>query len=106
MKLEQLKAMLDAECLNSWGEGCYDIDNIDIDDEHGLKTVVAGEWVQDGKYQYHEEIVQDNEGNYFCINNNRSGSYHTDWYYGEPSVSQVKRVEKVVTKTVVSWEVV
>jgi hypothetical protein len=106
MTLEQLKAMLDAECLNEYGEGCYDIENIDFDDEHGLKVVVSGEWVQDGKYQYHEEIVQDNEGNYFCINNNRSGSYHTDWYYGEPSVCQVKRVEKVVTKTLVNWEAV
>lgn len=104
MTLEQLKAMLDEACLDEYHCGYYDIDEVDFDDEHGLQVVEEGDWVQDHKYQYCTTIVKDNEGNYFMLDNNRSGSYHTDWYYGIPDISQVKRVEKVVTKTVVSWE--
>lgn len=106
MTLEQLKAMLDAECLDEFGQGCYDIEHIDFEDDHGLRVIEEGDWVQDYKSQYCTTIVKDNEGNYFQLDNNRQGSYHTDWYYGVPSICQVKRVEKVVTKTVVSWEVV
>lgn len=104
MKLEELKAMLDEACMDSYGCGCYDIDDVDYDDVHGLKVVEEGDWTQEHKYQYCSTIVQDNEGNYFQLDNSRSGSYHTDWYYGEPSISQVKRVEKEITKIVVSWE--
>lgn len=108
MKLEELKALLDEACVDNYGQGCYDIDNIDIDayEKNGLEIVEDDQWTQEGKYQVSSTIVKDNEGNYFCLNNHRSGSYHTDWYYGEPCISQVKRVEKVVTKTVVSWEAV
>jgi hypothetical protein len=106
MTLNELKAMLDEACLDEYRCGCYSIDDIDYDDVHGLEVVEEGDWVQDYKSQYCTTIVKDNEGNYFQLDNNRQGSYHTDWYYGVPSVSQVKRVEKVVTKTVVSWEAV
>jgi hypothetical protein len=104
MKLEELKAALDEACLDSYGCGCYDIDN--LPEEFELEVVEEDDWVQDYKSQYCTTIVRDNEGNYFQLDNNRQGSYHTDWCYGVPSISQVKRVEKVVTKTVVSWEAV
>jgi hypothetical protein len=100
MKLEELKAMLDEACLDSYGCGYYDADSIDAD----LDVVEEGDWVQDHKYQHCTTIVKDKEGNYFQFENSRSGSYHTDWYYNPPTIYQVKRVEKVVTKTVVSWE--
>lgn len=104
MTLEDLKAALDKACLDEYKCGCYDIDNLDEDvyDANGLHVVEDEDWTQDGKYQYADIIVGDNEGNFFCLNNSRSGSYHTDWYYGEPSIYQVKRVEKVVTTVV--WE--
>lgn len=104
MKLEELKAALDEACLDEYGCGCYDIDEIDIAVymENGLEIVEEDDWTQDGKYQHSATIVKDNEGNFFYLNNNRSGSYHSDWYYGEPHVCQVKKVEKVIATTV--WE--
>lgn len=104
MTLQQLKALLDKACLDSYNCGCYDIDEIDEEDAPGLYVVEDDDWTQDGKYQYSSTIVGDGEGNFFCLNNNRSGSYHTDWYYGEPTIQQVARVEEVVTKTVVTWK--
>jgi hypothetical protein len=104
MTLEQLTAALDEYCMDEYGCGYYDIDN--LPEEFNLTVVEEGDWVQDHKYQNCTTIVTDEEGNFFQLDNNRSGGYHTDWYYGEPFISQVKRVEKVVTKTIVSWEAV
>lgn len=101
MKLEELKALLDEACLDDCRCGCYDIGYIDTE-KYGLEVVEEEDWTQDGKYQHSETIIKDNEGNFFCLNNNRSGSYHSDWYYGEPSVCQVKKVTKMVEVT--SWE--
>jgi hypothetical protein len=101
MTLEQLQEYV-KQHLDSYGDGFIGEDELPED----FTLVEDDDWTQEHKYQYHVAIYKDGEGNYFQIQNTRSGSYHTDWYYGEPYINQVKRVEKVVTKTVVSWEAV
>ncbi len=101
MTLEELKNYV-KEHLDSWGEGYVGEDELPED----FTLVEEDGWTQEGKYQYTYAVYKDGEGNYFQIQNTRSGSYHTDWYYQEPYIQQVKRVEKVVTKTEITWEVV
>lgn len=64
-------------------------------------VVFEDEWQQDGKYQSASHIVLF-EGQHFQVQEGRSGSYHTDWYYTETYVSPVTRHEE--TKVVVSWK--
>ncbi len=104
MKLEELKDALDEACLDSYKCGHYDIDNLPELFWDKLEVVEDSDWVQEGKYQYCTTIVKDDEGNHFEIYNNRSGSYHTDWYYGEPSIHAVKPVVETITRVV--WKFV
>lgn len=61
------------------------------------------DWTQDHKYQYCYMVVQHRPtGRYFQIDNSRCGSYHSDWYYNTPTVTEVSRVETVTT--VISWK--
>lgn len=62
--------------------------------------VEEGEWTQEGKYQEAEHIVKHGpSGRHFCISQSRSGSYHSDWYYGESGLCEVKCITEVVTVT-------
>lgn len=70
------------------------------DEGESLKIIEEGEWEQDGKYQYRSIIVQFN-GDYIQISESRSGSYHTDWYYGDAYIGLVERLE--VPKIVIEW---
>ena len=65
--------------------------------------VDGGGWTQDCKYQ-HCSCVYKHEptGRHFQIDNSRSGSYHTDWYYSTPTVSEVTPVTKTVVTT--TWK--
>jgi hypothetical protein len=83
---------------------CRDDHYLGIDDlPEEFEEVEDGDWTQDGKYQFSTSIVRhDPTGRFFAIHNTRSGSYHTDWYYQEPSVNEVRQVEKVITVT--EWE--
>jgi hypothetical protein len=63
-----------------------------------------GDWGVDFKYQYCIDIWKHvPTDTYWQINNSRSGSYHTDYYYNRPDFWQVNKTEKVVTKTVTEW---
>lgn len=104
MTLIELEDALKEACLDSYKCGHYDIGNLPEMFWDKLEVVEEGEWSQDGKYQYQGTIVKDNEGNHFSLYNNRSGSYHTDWYYGEPSIHQVQPVVTTITKVV--WKAV
>jgi len=76
-----------------------DIDIYDID-ESVWEVTEEGDWTQDHKYQSSESILTHIEsGRHFCLSRNRSGSYHTDWYYGEAHVCEVKPVTETVTIT-------
>lgn len=74
----------------------------DFDFEFGEYEIIdEGDWEDEGKYQYCTMIVKF-MGTYIAINKSRSGSYFTDWYYGDSYLSIVERKEEV--KVVVSWE--
>lgn len=71
-----------------------------FEDFEGLKIIQDNGWTQDHKYQ-NREIVVEFKGHLFEIQENRSGSYHTDWYYGDIEVYPVERHEE--TKVIVSY---
>lgn len=102
MLKEELEDALKEVCLDSYGQGYYDIDRLDEMFWSKLEVVVDGDWVQDYKYQYKDTIVKDDEDNHFRLSNSRSGSPFTDWNYGDPSISQV--VPKVKVISTVVWE--
>lgn len=89
-KLEQLAALYKA--------ADNDIDC--IDHEGDFEIIEEGDWEQNHKYQFATHIVRF-EGDYFAVMENRSGSYHTDWHYGDTEIAPVER--KVEVKEVVSW---
>lgn len=79
-------------------------DRYDFDDSEYLEEVEDDDWTQNHKYQYRSVIYYSKKHDvHICVNENRSGSYHSDWYYGDPDVSIVERVEKEVTRVEVSW---
>lgn len=55
--------------------------------EVGL-CVEEGDWEQDHKYQYNTSVYE-YEGVYVQVNQSRSGSYHSDWYYNDPTFTKV-----------------
>ena len=73
------------------------------DEDPELKFVVYGSWIDDGKYAFKECIVGYKD-KYYKIEQSRSGSYYSDYYYEDPEVIEVtKRVEMVETTF---WDVV
>lgn len=94
MNLAQINELMKAS-LDEYRCGFFGEDDLPED----VVLVEEDDWTQEHKYQYCSAVYKCPEGNYFEVSNNRSGSYHTDWYYGEPSVRQVTPVEKVVKTT-------
>lgn len=63
-------------------------------------VVEEGDWTQEHKYQSAEHIIKHKlSGRHFCVSQSRSGSYHSDWYYGESDLSEVKQVTETITVT-------
>lgn len=76
----------------------------DFEDSDYLEEIESDEWTQNHKHQYRQVIYWSTKHAVFiAVNESRSGSYHTDWHYDEPDVSVVRKEEKVVTQTIVSW---
>lgn len=71
---------------------------VELFEDEGLTILQDGDWVQEHKYQFRTSIVE-YEGKTYGINESRSGSYHTDWYYDDPSVDEVEKKEEIVTIT-------
>lgn len=92
MKLEQIQEAIKAS-LNSYGEGCADEDNLPEE----LALVEEGNWEQDYKWQHKTDVYKDDDSNFFMIHNSRNGSPFSDWNYGEPTVQQVVKTEKIIT---------
>jgi len=87
--------------LNKLAELYREADNdIDCIDAEGFEIIEEGDWEQEHKDQYASHIVKLDD-QYFSVNESRSGSYHTDWYYGDTDIVPVDRLEE--TKVVVSW---
>jgi hypothetical protein len=69
-------------------------------DSETYEVVEDGEWVAEGKYDFKRVIFKDSEGKAYALFINRSGSYHTDYYYswedsGEVECPEVEKVEVV-----------
>ncbi len=56
------------------------------------------EWVDEDKYSYSTTIVSKN-GKFFAIDQSRSGSYFSDYFYDKAEVYEVERKEKTITVT-------
>ena len=89
-----LEKVLEIYNEDSWGLEDYIVDKTDSD------------WVQEHKYQYRSYIIKFEDGKFYQINESRSGSYHSDWYYNPAEIFEVERQEKVVTKTEITWHMV
>jgi hypothetical protein len=65
-----------------------------------------GDWTQEYKDQLTTDVVKHlPTGRHFEVHQQRSGSYHTDWYYSQAELgSEVHKVTKTVTTEV--WEAV
>lgn len=72
-----------------------DIDVDDLPEEFTL--LVDDDRTQEHKYQMSAPIVQHRDsGRLFCVNRSRTGSYHSDWHYGEAYVTEVRKVQKTI----------
>lgn len=72
----------------------------DIEEIENIKIISQSEWEQDYKFQYRKTIVEFNE-EFFCVQESRQGSYHSDWYYFDTHITPVERKEE--PKIVVTW---
>ncbi|ANA49422.1 ribonucleotide reductase [Salmonella phage vB_SnwM_CGG4-1] len=83
-------------------DGYYE--HYDFDDSEYLEEVETKDWVQEHKYQRRQSIYYSTKHDvYIAVNETRSGSYHSDWYYIAPNVSLVEKHERVVTRTITEW---
>lgn len=74
----------------------YDFDYPDGE----YKVVEEGDWIEEGKYSYKETTVLFN-GEYFTVQESRSGSYFTDYHYDDSYIYPAERKEE--TKVVVTY---
>lgn len=78
--------------------------NYSFDDSDYLEEVEDDDWTQDHKYQHRQVVYYSTKHDvHVAVNETRSGSYHSDWYYNEPDVDLVEKRERVVTKTITEW---
>jgi hypothetical protein len=89
--IEEIVALLE---ISKYGDSYNDLEDIE-----GIEIVEEDDWTQEHKYQYKDTYFKYKD-HFFCLSESRSGSYHTDWYYNEPDVYEVKRITKVVETTV------
>lgn len=79
-------------------------ENYDFDFSDYLIQIESEEWTQQGKCQYRRVIYfSPKHYVYVSVNESRSGSYHSDWYYAVPTVELVEPRERVVTQIVREW---
>ncbi|MBY4725714.1 MULTISPECIES: hypothetical protein [Burkholderia] len=73
------------------------------DEDERLEEVERGAWESDGKYELRTDIVKDTHtGKFYAIHQNRSGSYWSEYEYGDTEANEVKPVQVMVTQ----WEAV
>jgi hypothetical protein len=58
----------------------------------GFETVQEGEWEVDHKWEHKETIIKYLD-KFYCVQQSRSGSYFTDYYYNDPDVYEVEPKE-------------
>jgi hypothetical protein len=70
-------------------------------DDSGYEEIQLGRWIESAKNSYKTDIVRYDD-RYFMISESRYGSYHTDYFYDDPEISEVEREVKVVEQ--VFWK--
>ncbi|WP_417353530.1 hypothetical protein [Flavobacterium alkalisoli] len=84
----------------------------EFEEKYKFEEVEGGQWEDDGKYSHSYSVVKcvkspnvDDVDRYFGVADSRSGSYHTDYYYGTEydKTFTIKQVREV-TKTITTWE--
>jgi hypothetical protein len=61
----------------------------------GFTEVADSGWEQEHKTQHCETVYQEtSSGRFFGVYQTRSGSYHSDWYYEDPSCCEVRPESK------------
>jgi hypothetical protein len=71
--------------------------------EFDFEIIEEEDWIDDGKYSFKSTYVKWKDA-YYRIDQSRSGSYFTDYYYDDPTYVQVVPEQVVVTKTI--WKAV
>lgn len=85
------------------GEGGF----VDGLDPELFELTDEGDWVQDWKYQHRSSVVKHiPTGIYVQVNQSRSGSYHSDWYYNKADYFQVTPLVETKTITTTTWQLV
>lgn len=64
-----------------------------------FSLVEAGDWMQEYEFQHAEHIIKHVDGRHFRLNQGRSGSYYSDWYYDSTDICEVKQVTETVVVT-------
>ena len=80
--------------------------NEDTDENSPLVLEEAGQWVDEGKYQFQENILQNTStGRYYSYGLSKSGSYFSDFTYSfEWEKDEIELVEVVkVNKVIKVW---
>ena len=67
--------------------------------EEECAIIEQGSWIDDGKRSYCTSVVKIYD-KFYEIEECRSGSYYTDYYYEDPEIYEVTPKEVVITKTV------
>ncbi|MCA8110264.1 hypothetical protein [Burkholderia cepacia] len=69
------------------------------DEDERLEEVERGAWESDGKYELRTDIVKDTRtGKFYAIHQSRSGSYWSDYEYGDTEANEVEPVQVTVTQ--------
>lgn len=74
--------------------------NAPDNDDHpeGFTQVLEGEWTQEHKDQFREDVYRhDATGRFFEVTTSRRGAYWSDWDYCDATVVEVYPVTKTVT---------
>ena len=78
-----------------------------VEEECGWKVIKDGDWVCDGKWEFLNMVVQNEEtGKYYSYDLTRSGSYYSDYYYQhteDGGVELTEVVPKEVTVVQTQW---
>lgn len=75
----------------------------ELDSENGFECMDAGEWVSEHKYAYHTAVFKHMvTGRFIAVCQSRSGSYYSDYEYGDTDIYEV--FPRTVTQTIYTAE--
>lgn len=72
------------------------------DEEEYDSLTVDGDWFDDGKREFRTSVMKVGDS-YYQVDECRSGSYYTDYYYDDPIFYEVEPYTETITIT--KWKV-